>query len=346
MKKALLVMIVMTVALLAFAGANNYFTITASDVELHVPRGFPKPYYQFKNNKLTPEKFVLGRKLFYDPTLSKDGTISCGSCHMRIAAFAHIDHALSHGINGAIGKRNVPALQNLIWKDTYMWDGGVNNLEVQPINPITNPAEMNETLEGVVKKLKADSTYVAAFREAFGQPEITSAQVLKALAQFTGLMISATSRYDHYMNGTDTFSAQEKDGLVLFRAKCSSCHPEPLFTDNSYRNNGLTPDTALKDKGRSAITGSVPDEGRFKVPSLRNAAVTYPYMQDGRFRKLGNVLDHYAAPEKFASGADKDVRKIGTLTAQQKQAIVAFLTTLSDKTFIYDRRFIDPSMKQ
>src|SRR4051812_34421050 len=135
--------------LLSFAAKLADTTITKKDVELKLPIGFPKPFYDFSANKLTPDKFMLGRKLFYDPILSRDSSTSCQSCHQRVAAFAHIDHALSHGINSKIGTRNVPALQNLIWRDTYMWDGGVNNLEVQPINPITNPVEMDESLAHV-----------------------------------------------------------------------------------------------------------------------------------------------------------------------------------------------------
>ena len=151
----------------SFIQDNPYFKITKEEVELKIPKGFPKPIYDFNKNKLTPEGFVLGRKLFYDPILSKDSSTSCSSCHQRIAAFAHIDHPLSHGINGMIGKRNVMSLQNLIWRDAFMWDGGVNNLEVQPINPITNPIEMDEILSNVVVKLKHNKEYVEAFYSAF-----------------------------------------------------------------------------------------------------------------------------------------------------------------------------------
>jgi len=126
-----------------FTEENPYFKITAKDIEFKIPKGFPKPVYDFKNNKPTPEGFVLGRRLFYDPILSKDSSTSCASCHQRIAAFGHMDHPLSHGIYGLIGKRNVPAIQNVVWGESFMWDGGVNNIEVQPLSPITNPIEMN-----------------------------------------------------------------------------------------------------------------------------------------------------------------------------------------------------------
>jgi len=339
--KTIAILLLVCAALLGFT-TNNYFLITQKDVELKIPKGFPKPHYKFKNNKLSPEIFVLGRKLFYDPILSKDSTISCASCHQRIAAFGHFDHPLSHGINGLIGKRNVPSLQNLIWQDTYMWDGGVNNLEVQPISPITNPVEMNETLASVIEKLNRNKAYAEEFRIAFNDTVISSQELLKALAQFTGLMISADSRYDRYMKGEDTFSGSEKNGLELFRSKCATCHQEPLFTDNSYRNNGLKPDTSLQDKGRGAITGLKSDDYKFKVPSVRNTERNYPYMHDGRFRNLKGVLNYYGNPENFAPNSAKEIYKIGKLSDQDKKDIIAFLLTLTDQTFLYDRRFVDP----
>ncbi len=330
----------------SFVIDNPYFRISAADVELRIPEGFPNPNYSFEKNELSPEVFTLGRKLFYDNILSRDNTVNCGTCHQRIAAFAHIDHRLSHGIDAKIGTRNVPALQNLIWKDAFMWDGGVNNLEVQPINPITNPIEMDETLANVILKLKRDTIYPGLFKKAYRDTVINSQRLLKALAQFTGLMISAKSKYDKYRSGKDTLSATEMNGLALFRNKCSSCHAEPLFTDNSYRNNGIRPDTSLNDKGREIITGQSKDRHLFKVPGLRNVVMTYPYMHDGRFRNLKEVLDHYSNPQNHAATADPAIKGIGTLTNQEKSDIIAFLATLTDKEFLYDRRFADPGMYQ
>jgi cytochrome c peroxidase len=327
-----------------FINENPFFKISDKDVELKIPKKFPKPIYDFRKNKLSPDVFVLGRKLFYDNILSKDHSVSCGTCHQRIAAFAHIDHRLSHGIYAKIGTRNVPALQNLIWKDTYMWDGGVNHLEVQPINPITSPIEMDETLDNIVLKLKRDSTYVKLFRKAYPDTIINSERILKSLAQFTGLMISSNSRYDKFMDGKDTFSATEKKGLKLFRAKCAGCHTEPLFTDNSYRNNGLKADTSLNDKGRFLITGKDSDKNKFKVPGLRNVAMTYPYMHDGRFRNLKEVIEHYSDHKNYDPAADALLGKIGNLSDAEKKELLAFLATLTDKEFLYDRRFADPTM--
>lgn len=330
----------------SFIIENPYFKITSKDVKLKIPKGFPKPLYSFKKNKLKADIFILGRKLFYDNILSKDNSVSCSTCHQRIAAFAHIDHKLSHGIYAKIGTRNVPALQNLIWKDAYMWDGGVNNLEVQPINPITSPIEMDETLENVIAKLKRDTIYVKLFKKAYKDTIINSERILKSLAQFTGLMITSNSRYDKFMRKQDTFSLAEKNGLALFRAKCESCHKEPLFTDNSYRNNGIKLDSSLNDFGRGRLTEIEKDYRAFKVPGLRNVERTYPYMHDGRFKSLKEVIAHYSNASGHDQNCDSILKKIGTLNTQEKKELHAFLLTLTDLEFLLDRRFADPNMTQ
>ena len=328
----------------SFTETNPYFVITVKDLEFTNPLGFPQPVYDFKNNKVTPEGFVLGRKLFYDPILSKDSSVSCAFCHQRIAAFAHIDHTLSHGINGSIGNRNVPPLQNLIWQQTFMWDGGINHLELQPLAPITNGREMAESLKGVLAKLQNNKAYEADFKSAFNDTLITSEKLLKALAQFTGMMISSNSKYDRYVKGEEDFSLHELNGLQLFRSHCINCHKEPLFTDNTFRNIGLKPDTALRDSGRIKITGIADDYMKFKVPGLRNVEMTYPYMHDGRFRTLQQVLAHYANG-KFFTNYDKSIEKNIGLTAQEQADIIAFLKTLTDQQFLHDRRFADPNFR-
>lgn len=329
--------------LAGFVTDNNYFSISQKDVEFHIPKGFPKPFYDFKNNVPTPAGFVLGRRLFYDPILSKDSSISCGFCHMRIAAFAHIDHALSHGINGLIGTRNVPPLENLAWNNSFMWDGRINHLEVQPLAPISNPIEMNETIEHIINKLQRNKEYVSMFKIAFNDSLVNSRNILKAMAQFTGLMISANSRYDKYMQGEDTLSAAELNGLQLFRDNCAQCHKEPLFTDNTFRNTGLPADSNLHDSGVAAINGDMKDYMKFKVPSLRNVEMTFPYMHDGRFRTLKQVMDHYTKKFTRESHADPILVKGIQLTELDKSDIIAFLKTLTDQTYLHDRRFADPS---
>ena len=327
-----------------FIETNPYFVIKAKDVELKVPTGFPKLVYDFKDNPITPEGFVLGRKLFYDPILSKDSSISCGFCHQRIAAFAHLDHVLSHGINGLIGNRNVPPLQNLVWQQNFMWDGGINHLEVQPLAPLSNDKEMGENLNNVLQKLRRNAEYKTMFQEAFKDTAISSAQMLKALAQFTGLMISANSKYDKCIRGEEKFTDAEQHGLELFRMHCENCHKEPLFTDNSFRNNGLKPDTALSDSGRARITGLAEDYMKFKVPTLRNISITYPYMHDGRFKTLDKVLRYYAGGS-FYGNYDKSIERNIGLTAPEQADIITFLKTLTDMEFLRDRRFADPNYR-
>ena len=326
-----------------FTADNPYFRITPKDLEFKVPQGFPNPVYTFKNNKPTPEGFVLGRRLFYDPILSKDSSTSCASCHQRIAAFGHMDHPLSHGINGLIGKRNVPAIQNVVWGESFMWDGGVNNLEVQPLSPITNPIEMNENLPEVLNRLNSSPYYRIAFREAFGDTVISSERMLKAIAQFIGMMVSSNSRYDQFMRHEDTLTTLEFNGLMAFRDRCAKCHREPLFTDESYKSSGLFPDTSLRDLGRAIITGRPNDQYTFKVPSLRNIERTYPYMHDGRFRTLEQVLDHYSNGNFFMTNVSPELLEMRHMTDLEKKEIIAFLKTLTDDVFLHDRRFADPT---
>ena len=206
-----------------------------------------------------------------------------------------------------------------------------------------NPLEMDETLENVLKKLNESEHYRAAFRQAFGVDEIKSTEFLKALSQFTATLISANSRYDKYVrNEGAQLTAQELNGLALFKSKCSSCHATDLFTDGSYRNNGITSDFRF-DKGREEVTSDVTDLGKFKVPSLRNVEYTDPYMHDGRLTSLEEVLNHYSDGVKISETLDplllKDGRPGIALTESEKADIITFLKTLTDKEFLADKRF-------
>ena len=189
----------------------------STPIYLEIPKGWPKPNYDFKRNPSTEEGFQLGRHLFYDPILSRDNSISCASCHLQATGFTHVDHQLSHGIDGKIGTRNSMALINLAWSKDFMWDGGVNNLEMQPINPITNPNEMDESLEHVLSKLQNSQKYRGLFNKAFGDEKITSQGLLKALAQFTVMLLSANSKYDRVMRKEETFTEREQIGYNLFK---------------------------------------------------------------------------------------------------------------------------------
>jgi cytochrome c peroxidase len=330
----------LTTSLLAVSCKRDADVIEVKEnIKLVIPAGWPQPVYVFdlENNPLTNEGFELGRKLFYDPILSKDNTISCGSCHQQFAAFSHLDHAVSHGINSLNGTRNAPALQNLIWLPDLMWDGGVNHLEIQPTAAITNPVEMDETIANVVSKLQNHAEYPALFKNVFGTDVVTSQLLLRAIAQFSGMLNSYQSKYDDYVAGKATFTPQELNGLNLVRKKCTSCHTEPLFTNFSFKNNGL--DQTFADSGRAKITNDPNDMAKFKVPSLRNVVLSYPYMHDGRFNSLGQVLDHYANGINQSATLDSSLVAGISLTTSEKQDIISFLNTLSDSKFITDKRF-------
>lgn len=305
----------------------------------YIPEGFPKPVYQFKDNAVTPAGFALGKKLFYDPILSRDSTVACGSCHQQFVAFAHSDHDLSHGVDNLLGNRNSPALFNIAWFPNFMWDGGVNHLEVQPLAPIANPVEMDESIANVLIKLKRSSTYPGMFKAAFGSDTITTQAMTRAMAQFMGSMISANAKYDKYVKGNVSLTASELNGLQVFRAKCESCHKEPLLTDMSFRNNGLD-SYFTKDPGRALITTLPQDSGLFRVPSLRNIVLTYPYMHDGRLETLMDVLNHYSSGIKQSSTLDPLFTSGSIpLTSQEKNDLIAFFGTLTDYSFIRDSRF-------
>ncbi len=269
------------------------------------------------------------------------------SCHLQFSGFTHGDHSLSHGINGFKGTRNSSTLFNLAWSTSFMWDGGVNNLEVQPINPITNPVEMGSDLTSVIGKLNRSARYRKLFYAAFKDSTVSSKHLLKSLAQFTLLFQSYHSKYDQVINKEKgiAFTAQEQNGYLLFKQHCASCHAEPLFTNYTFKNNGLPLDTGLNDYGRMGITHQAVDSLKFKVPSLRNISVSAPYMHDGRFRKLPEVLEHYSTGIAGSSTLAKELEVPFNFSATQKLELIAFLNTLTDKEFLYDLRFrnyVDP----
>ncbi|MBA3900571.1 MAG: cytochrome-c peroxidase, partial [Bacteroidetes bacterium] len=191
------------------------------DINFNIPIGWPAPAYNFENNPLSEPGFRLGRKLFYDGRLSRDNSISCGSCHQQFAAFANKNHPFSHGVDDAMGTRNSPAMYNLNWHPSFMWDGGINHIEIQPASPITNPVEMDEELNNVVKKLSSDEQYKRMFKRAFGDETINTQRIFKAMAQFMGMMVSSESRYDKFSRGELSFTDSENKGLEIFIANCS-----------------------------------------------------------------------------------------------------------------------------
>ncbi len=338
MKQIWKYIVLIGIVLIVF-GFSEQFT---TPLYLEIPDGWPKPTYDFTKNPVTEEGFQLGRKLFYDPILSRDKTISCESCHSPFTGFTHVDHNVSHGIDGKMGKRNSLALVNLAWSKNFMWDGGVNNLEVQPLNPITNPLEMDEKLENVIAKLEQSPKYKALFAKAFGDEKITTQRILKALAQFTVMLKSSDSKYDKVMRHETNFTESEQKGYQLFKTNCASCHTEPLFTNNEFENNGLEPDTAFKDGGRIKITRDKKDSLLFKVPTLRNIELTGPYMHDGHFNSLEMVLFHYTNGIFDTPTLSKQLKKKIVLDKENKEDLLSFLRTLTDKGFAANPKFQFP----
>lgn len=311
-------------------------TMPAHPVQLGVPKGWPPMSYDLSRNPLTQEGIALGRKLFHDPLLSLDSSTSCSSCHLSYTAFSHTDHQLSHGIHDSIGTRNAPALMNLAWSKTFMWDGAVNHLDMQPLAPINHSGEMGESTQHVVFKLENSRTYRRLFAEAFGDSMILSDRMLKALAQFQLSLVSAGSRYDRMKAGVELFTEQERNGYLLFQAHCNTCHKEPLFTTGEFANNGLPPDSLLRDGGRIRITHDPEDSLKFKIPTLRNVEYSFPYMHDGRFKRLRQVIDHYASGIMTSGSSAPQLKKPIMLTPEERTDLVAFLLTLSDREFVMD----------
>ena len=336
------------ISFLFFVGASLLFIGAAKDdgygpykptpLKFIIPAGWPKPSTDiFAKNKLTEEGFQLGKKLFYDGRLSKDGEVSCASCHQQFAAFSTYDHDFSHGVNNTFSSRNAPALFNLAWMTALHWDGGINHIEVQPLTPLTAANEMGETLDSVLIKIKADDNYRRMFKAAFGDAAVTSQLMLKALAQFTGSLVSANSKYDKVKNGEEHFTTFEQNGYEVFKTNCAGCHKEPLFTDNNFHNNGLTLNR-FNDMGRQKITLLPGDSLKFKVPSLRNVQLSFPYMHDGRFYTLANVINHYNNLQQ-QPGLDTLLKNKIAINSTQKNQLIYFLYTLTDTSFTKNKRF-------
>lgn len=334
------VILILLVTVIIVAFTNDVFS------GFQKPENFPEPVYDFRKNPVTKNGFELGRKLFYETALSRDGSISCGNCHVQTSGFTQHGHDISHGIEDRLGNRNSPPIMNLAWSQSFMWDGGVFHLDLFPINPITNSVEMDEKMDRVITKLRAMPEYADKFKAAFGTPDINGTRLFKALSQYMLMCISSNSKYDSVMRKSGAqFSAHEKAGYLLFRKSCSSCHQEPLFTDGSFRNNGLD-HRYNPDSGRQAITLDVTDRYKFKVPSLRNLKYTTPYMHDGRFTTLDQVLDHYNKHVIDDPNLDPLLKKNGELgihlTQVEKDNLKAFLLTLNDKVFITNKILSEP----
>ena len=317
------------------------------------------------DNPLTAEGVSLGRRLFYEKRLSANNTLSCASCHQQARAFTD-GRRFGIGFDGTPTKRNAMSLANVLWIRNFFWDGRAASLETQAVTPLTDPHEMGQSLDSSATKLRASESYAAAFSAAFGSPDITPERIVRAIAQFERTLISADAPYDRYLRGEYRFTPAEQQGYNLFfggsspgvtpvagstavrSLGCANCHGGPRTLTETYHNNGL--DSVFADPGRQAITGMAYDRGRFRVVTLRNIALTGPYMHDGRFATLPEVLDHYSGhitggPTLSPTLRDSAGRPVQLqLTDMEKKALLAFLNTLTDSTFITDPRFSDPKI--
>ena len=316
-------------------------------IDFKVPSNFPALAYDFTNNPPTEKGFELGKKLFYDGRLASDGIVSCGFCHIQENAFTHHGHTVSHGVNNAAGTRNSPPIQNMAFQTAYMWDGATTHLDLQPIIPFTSPIEMNGNFSNAIAMMKNDAQYKKLFKQAFDGGEINSENMLKASGEFMALLVSSNSKFDKYRRNESggTMTADELDGYAIFNQKCASCHATDLFTDNSFRNNGLAINPQVNDIGRFRVTQLESDKYKFKVPSLRNIEKTAPYMHDGRFYTLEAVLDHYSSGVVNTQNLDESLNNNGTLgiplTQTEKTKIIAFLKTLTDNEFLTNPKFAE-----
>lgn len=330
----------LTIAL--FTGVSA-FTIRQNGTP-EIPSNFPAPVYNLSVNPVTEEGFELGKTLFYDPLLSSDGSISCGSCHQQWAGFTNEDHTGSHGVDNQLGLRNALPLFNLIFYEHFFWDGGVHNLDLTPMNAIENPIELNESLDNILAKLNASDFYKEKFRQVYRVEQITSKEFLQSMTQFLASLISAGSRYDSYIRKEgEVLTDDEMAGMALVQQKCTPCHSTALFTDRSFRNSGVENNFRF-DKGREEITLNAADRGKFRVPTLRNLDYTAPYMHDGSINTLEDVLEHYNSGMEDQETLDPIFRQRSgppglTLGEPEKKQILAFLKTLNDPDFIKNRRF-------
>ncbi len=317
------------------------------EVDIVPPVGFPAMSIP-ADNPTTREGVSLGRRLFFDPILSDDFSMSCSSCHLPGGSFTD-QLAVSNGIDGIPGRRSSMSLLNIGFADNGLfWDGRVETLEEQALIPVEDPIELHTTWPTVIERLRDDDIYPELFRVAFGikdRSEITKELAARAMAQFERTLISSgNSKYDRWIRNEVEMTDEEYLGMVLFfdqdptitDAECGHCHNAPLFTTNEYFNNGIEDTDNLNgfpDEGRGEVTGDQFDNGRFRAPTLRNIQFTAPYMHDGRFNTLEEVIDHYDSGGHFQPNKDPLIRPLGLLP-YEKEALIAFINALSDTTFL------------
>jgi cytochrome c peroxidase len=350
MRRVSFILAIVSVFVLSF---SSKFTLT--------PYKFPNPKFFPKmpvatNNPVTVEGANLGKYLFYDPILSADSTMSCASCHIQKKAFSDAPYSFSKGRNGTLMIRNTMPLFNLAWYPAFFWDGRASSIEEQVFHPVRAYNEMNLDWKIATKRLAQNKFYKKQFKEIFGSKKIDSIQISNAIAQFLRTLISYQSKYDQVIEGKKLFTKDEYEGFNLVndqtKGDCIHCHitdGDALGTNLVFSNNGLdavSDPSEYKDKGRGAVTNKITDNGKFKVPSLRNLAFTAPYMHDGRFKTLEEVINFYSEGLQKSANIDSKMEFVhrggAKLSSENKRKIIAFLLTLSDSSFISNPEFSNP----
>ncbi len=345
--------IIVFICICSFSTRNYYnfngLGVKAHPYNLEIPKNFPEVKIP-KDNPLTIEGVNLGRELFYEPMLSANNKMSCGTCHQQKFAFVDSTRSVSIGIDGLPGKRNTLSVFNLAWIDKDLfWDGRSKDLESQVIEPIQNPKEMHQSLSNTISKLQSNKHYSRLFKKAFGSSTITIKMVQNAIAQFERTIISSNSRYDKFRRNEEGgyLTTEEKDGLNLFindtKGNCATCHTlNTEFNDKLFHNIGL--DSITQDSGRVIVLNANYSLGKFRTPNLRNVELTAPYMHDGRFQTLYQVLDHYDLEFKRSIYLDKKIskRRKGNLSKEEKEKIILFLKTLTDYDLINNPKYSNP----
>jgi cytochrome c peroxidase len=310
-------------------------------VQIQVPLGLP-PVPIPADNPPTEETIALGRRLYYDPNLSVDGTISCASCHAPQFAFSD-NRPVSEGVAKKLGTRHAPTVINSAYSTLQFWDGRASSLEEQAEDPITDPVEMAHSLDGVVKRLQADPKYPELFTKAWGTDQITIDMVAKSIASFERTIIAGDSPFDRFFYGHDSkaLSPEAQRGLKIFvdakKGNCAVCHTlgkdYSLFTDNKFHNLGVGADTRgnLNNLGRYAVTKIDADMGCFKTPSLRNLANRGRYMHDGSFPTVKDALAHYIGGGNWNTHLDKEIHSLDVLTFDERDELLQFLDSLNGK---------------
>jgi cytochrome c peroxidase len=308
-------------------------------VSIKAPLGLPPVAFP-PHTPPTAETIALGRRLFYDPVLSVDGSVACATCHDPAKGFAD-NKAISTGIQNKTGTRSAPTLLNSAYYLSFFWDGRASSLEMQAEGPITNPVEMGNSPEAVIQRLEENATYREEFKKAWGTDRIEFEMVRKSLASFERTVLSGNSAFDRYYYGGDkkALSASARRGLKVFRdpkrGNCAVCHTigkrYALFTDQKFHNIGIGANTdgSLADPGRYTETKNEADLGSFKTPTLRNAAWTAPYMHDGSVPTLKDVIDHYIGGGNSNPHLDKEIRVLDFLSGQEREDLLEFLNSLT-----------------